>query len=335
VSSTEGDTVPHPVHIHPLSWMSAEQALSWHAVLAASLAHDLPGQPPPTPKQVHTQFTTAGLDSRRLFWLATEPDGTVAGVAALRLFTRPGQQHLAELELHVHPHHRRRGIASQLLAQVVFAARVENRRSLITSVADTEPGTAFCAARDFQRVLTLRHLLLDLSEVDDRAADTDPAGYRLASWTGTVPDDLTDAFATAKNAMNDMPTGDMDYGEQHWDADRVRAMARVLADRGDTLLTVAALHGDVMAGFTEIVIRAGEQQRALQYDTVVVPEHRGHGLGLWLKAAMVRRLRADHPGIGEIETDNAEDNTHMLAVNERLGFRQHRRAHEYQLDVPA
>lgn len=327
--------MPHPVHIQPLSWMSAEQALSWHTVLAASLAHDLPGQPAPTPKQVHNQLTTAGLDSRRLFWLATEPDGTVAGVAGLRLFTRPGQEHLAELELHVHPQRRRRGVGSQLLAHVVFAARVESRRSLITSVADIEPGTAFCAARGFDRVMTLRHLLLGLSEVDDSVADTAPAGYRLVSWAGTVPDDLADAFAAAKNAMNDMPTGGMDYGEQRWDTDRVRAMARVLADRGDTLLTVAALHGDVVTGFTEIVIRVGEQQRALQYDTVVVPEHRGHGLGLWLKAAMVRRLRADHPGIGEIETDNADDNTHMLAVNQRLGFREHRRAHTYQLDVSA
>lgn len=333
MSSIEGTTAPHPVHIHALSWMSAEQALSWHAVLAASLAHDLPGQPPPTPKQVHAQLTTAGLDSRRLFWLATEADGTVVGVAALRLFTRPGQEHLAELELHVHPEWRRRGVGSQLLAQVVFAARVEDRRSLITSVADIEPGTAFCAARSFRRVLTLRHLLLDLSEVDDSAADDNPAGYRLESWEGTVPDDLAGTFATAKNAMNDMPTGEMSYGEQRWDADRVRAMARVLADRGDTLLTVAALDGDVMAGFTEVVIRAGEEQLALQYDTVVVPEHRGHGLGLWLKAAMVRRLREDHPGIGAIETDNADDNTHMLAVNERLGFREHRRAHEYELDV--
>lgn len=317
--------------IHLLSSMSAEHTRSWYTVLAASVAHDLPGQPLPTPEQVHTQLTTTGLDSRRMFWLAAEPDGTVTGVAALRLFTRRGQEHLAELELHVHPGRRRRGVGSRLLAQAVLAAQSENRRSLIAGVGDTEPGIAFCAARDFQRVLTLRHLLLDLSEVDDGAAD--PAGYRLVSWAGTVPDELADAFATAKNAMNDMPTGDMDYGEQHWDAGRVRAMARVLADRGDTLLTAAALHADVMAGFTEIVIRAGEQRRALQYDTVVVPAHRGHGLGRWLKTAMVRRLRAEYPGIGEIETDNAEDNIHMLAVNERLGFREHRRAHTYQLKI--
>jgi GNAT superfamily N-acetyltransferase len=126
----------------------------------------------------------------------------------------------------------------------------------------------------------------------------------------------------------------MDYGTQTWTADRVRAMAGVLADRGDLLLTTAAVAKGEMAGYTEVVIRAGRTHRAIQYDTAVVPAHRGHGLGLWVKAAMVRRLRAEHPAITEIETDNAQDNTHMLAVNQRLGYRLHRRTHEYQLDLP-
>ncbi len=184
-----------------------------------------------------------------------------------------------------------------------------------------------------RRVLTLDHLLLDVAQADDPAADTEHPGYELASWTGTVPDELAEAFAAAKNAMNDMPTGDMDYGSQSWTADRVRAMAKVLADRGDVLLTIAALGKGEMAGYTEIVIRSGATRLALQYDTAVVPAHRGHQLGLWVKAAMVRRLRAEHPSIAEIETDNALDNTHMLAVNRRLGFRTHRRTREYQLDL--
>ena len=63
--------------------------------------------------------------------------------------------------------------------------------------------------------------------------------------------------------------------------------------------------------------------------------HRGHGLGLWLKAAMVRRLPAEHPAFTEVETDNAEDNVHMLAVNRALGFRPYRRTREFQLDLTA
>ncbi|MEV7771795.1 GNAT family N-acetyltransferase [Kitasatospora sp. NPDC086791] len=113
-------------------------------------------------------------------------------------------------------------------------------------------------------------------------------------------------------------------------------MTAVVADRGDTLLIVAAVHDDgTMAGYTEIVLPHGASPRAQQYDTAVVPAHRGSGLGLWAKAAMVRRLRAEHPGVAEIETDNAHDNVHMVAVNHALGFRSCRRTHEFQLDVPA
>lgn len=304
------------------------------------MAHDLPGVPPPERGQVTAQLTRPALGSRRLTWLAVGADGVPVGVAGLRVFTSAGRDHLAELELHVDPEHRRLGAGSRLLSAVVAACRTENRRSLVAAVADGSPGEAFGERRGFHRVLALDHLILRLDELPEpdllRMADAAPPGYRLTSWTGTVPDDLADAFAEAKSAMNDMPMGDMDYGSVAWDGDRVRAMAKVIADRGDTLLTTAAVHEDgTMAGYTEILLPQGSGPRAQQYDTAVVPAHRGHGLGLWVKAAMVRHLRAEHPGVVEIETDNADDNVHMLAVNHRLGFRSYRRTHEFQLDVPA
>ncbi|MFH9726467.1 GNAT family N-acetyltransferase [Streptomyces sp. NPDC017254] len=318
----------------PLDQVSTEDATAWHTVVTASLAHDLPAEPAPPYEQTHARLTVTGHSDRRLLWLATAADGAVVGVAGLRLFTQAGQSHLAELELHVTPDRRRSGVGSHLLATAVEAARAEQRRSLVSAAPGDGPSGAFCAARGFRRVLALDHLLLDVAHADDAEADAEHPGYELTGWTGTVPDELAEAFAAAKNAMNDMPMGDMDYGSQSWTADRVRAMAEVLADRGDLLLTTAALAEGEMAGYTEIVLRAGETVRALQYDTVVVPAHRGHGLGLWVKAAMTRRLRAEHPGITEVETDNAQDNTHMLAVNRRLGFHFHRSTHEYQLDLP-
>ncbi|MDX3537735.1 GNAT family N-acetyltransferase [Streptomyces sp. MB09-01] len=328
------------VHVKPLERLSAAEAAAWHQVVAASMNHDLPGVPAPAPGQIHAQLTQPALGSRRLTWLASGADGVPVGVAGLRVFTSPGQEHLAELELHVDPAHRRLGTGSLLLSAVVEACLTENRRSLIAAAAADGPGEAFSERWGFRRALTLDHLMLRLDERPaaelPQITDTAPPGYRLAGWTGTVPDELADAFASAKNAMNDMPVGDLDYGSVAWDADRVRAMAKVIADRGDTLLTVAAVHDDgTMAGYTEILLPQGSGPRAQQYDTAVVPAHRGHGLGLWVKAAMVRRLRAEHPGVVEIETDNADDNVHMLAVNHRLGFRSYRRTRELQLDVPA
>lgn len=92
-----------------LTEVSTEDATAWHAVVAASLANDLPEEPRPTFEQVHAQLTVVGRDNRRLLWLATAADGAVLGVAGLRLFTSPGQSHLAELELHVAPDRRRSG----------------------------------------------------------------------------------------------------------------------------------------------------------------------------------------------------------------------------------
>ncbi|GGS30533.1 N-acetyltransferase [Streptomyces nojiriensis] len=328
------------VRVSPLERVSAAEAAAWHQVVAASISHDLPGVPAPDPGQVHARLTGPALGSRRLAWLATGADGVPVGIAGLRVFTSPGQDHLAELELHVHPAHRHRGAGSRLLSAVVAACRTENRRSLVTAAADAGPGQAFGERRGFHRVLTLDHLVLRLDDLPGaglpRTAATAPPGYRPAAWTGTVPDDLADAFAQAKNAMNDMPMGEMDYGRVAWDGDRVRAMAKVIADRGDTLLTTAAVHDDgTLAGYTEILLPQGSGPRAQQYDTAVVPAHRGHGLGRWVKTAMAHRLRTEHPDVVEIETDNAADNTHMLAVNHQLGYRPYRRTHELQLDIPA
>ncbi|MFE5720494.1 GNAT family N-acetyltransferase [Streptomyces erythrochromogenes] len=325
-------------HVTPLQRVSDTKAAGWHQVVAASTAHDMPGVPAPDPGQIHAQLTQPALGSRRLTWLATAADAPV-GIAGLRLFTSPGQQHLAQLELHVDPAHRRLGTGSLLLSAVVAACRAEGRRSLVVTAAADSPGEAFSERHGFRRALTLDHLMLRLDELDVaellRIADAERPGYRLTGWAGTVPDELADAFAAAKDAMNDMPVGDLDYGSVAWDVERVRAMGKVVADRGDTLLTVAAVHDEgAMAGYTEIVLPQGRGPRAQQYDTAVVPAHRGQSLGLWVKAAMARRLRDEYPGVVEIETDNADDNVHMLAVNHRLGFRSYRRTREFQLDVP-
>ncbi|MEU1039750.1 GNAT family N-acetyltransferase [Streptomyces sp. NPDC005907] len=299
------------IHLTPLRNISGADAAAWYRIVAASMAHDMPEVPSPSPEQIHAQLTKPTLDSRRLTWLATRAEGSPVGIAGLRLFNSPGRDHRAELELHVDPAYRRLDTGSLLLSAVVAACRAEERRNLIVKVAADAPGEAFCERRDFRLALALDHLLLELDQLDEAAVlkvtEAEHPGYRLTGWTGTVPDNLAAAFATAKNAMNDMPVGDLDYGTENWDADRVRAMAQVLADRGDILLTLAAVHDDgAVAGYTEIVLAQGAASRAQQYDTAVVPAHRGHGLGLWLKTAMVRRLRAEHFGVVEIETDNAE-----------------------------
>ncbi len=320
--------------VQQLHHISDSDVAAWHGVLAASMARDLPSEPAPTLDHVQGDLTTPGLDSRHLLWTATRGE-EVTGVARLRLFDGSGRSHLGQVAIDVHPGHRRTGVGSRLLDAVASAARAQGRRSLVVEASSDTPGVAFLEARGFTCALSLSLLLLNVHDAGDvtEIVQAEHPGYALSRWLGVVPGEFAETFATAKSAMGDMPIGDLDRGTVSWDTDRVRDMAEVVEKRGDTLLTVAAMHGAAIAGFTELVIPVGDGNRAIQYDTAVVPGHRGNGLGLWVKAAMLDWLRAEWPAVGEIETDNAEDNEHMLAVNERLGFRPLRKTRQYQYDL--
>ncbi|MEO5873912.1 MAG: GNAT family N-acetyltransferase [Streptosporangiaceae bacterium] len=304
-----------------------DQIDAWHALVSAAHVHDHPGDPEPDAAQ--TVGWLLGGPRRRL-WAVPAADG-LAAVASLRLPggfapARPG-----EIDIHVHPARRRHGLGARLLALAAQGLREDGRTSAIAQAVAGTPAVPFLEANGFECVLTMRGMLLrnaDVSAARLIALSSGPAGYRLIRWTGTVPDELAPALAQAKRAMADNPEG-----KSAWDADSVREMAEAVAKRGDDLYTVAALHGEVLVGFTEIVVPGGGGPRAAQYDTAVLPEHRGRRIGIWLKASMLGWIQSERPEVEEIETDNADDNAHMLAVNEELGFEPQREYREYQAAV--
>ncbi len=94
---------------------------------------------------------------------------------------------------------------------------------------------------------------------------------------------------------------------------------------GDLLHTVAALDtadGSVV-GFSELVVPGDGKGDGQHYGTAVLPEHRGHGLGRWMKAESIRRAHRHHPGLTGLLTDTATGNAPMLAHQRRAGIRAH------------
>ncbi len=91
-----------------------------------------------------------------------------------------------------------------------------------------------------------------------------------------------------------------------------------------TLRTAAAMQGQNLAGYTQVVIEPWRPQRALQRETVVTQPHRGSGLELWLNAALMRVLQVEHPEVAEVETVVPANETEMLDVAKQLGFRLYR-----------
>ncbi|MEU6424829.1 GNAT family N-acetyltransferase [Microbispora sp. NPDC046973] len=280
-----------------------------------------------------------GASSRRLAWLASRPDGAPAGSAYLRLFTAPGDEDLAELDLHVHPAERRAGVGSRLLDAALAAAREEGRRRVTAEAEAGGPGEAFLAARGFRPALGLTFTRLAPADVDPAvlaAALAEPhPGYRLVSWEGVVPDELAETFAASRRAMDDMPMDGLDYRPAPWDVARVRAAADAVARRGELLHTVAAIDeaAGTIAGFTELVVPGDGTGDGQHYGTGVLPEHRGRGLGRWMKAEMIRLVRERHPGLGGLLADTADGNTYMRAINDAFGYVPTHRTVRYRLDL--
>ncbi|HTF12901.1 MAG TPA: GNAT family N-acetyltransferase [Asanoa sp.] len=235
-------------------------------------------------------------------WQAVAPRGVVAGVASLRPIIPLGPG-APELHVYVEPQWRRRGIGSRLLAT---ARKQLAEPRLVADVVAGSPGEAFCQRHGFRHTRSRRHHLLTYCDVHrawlGELVDAEHAGYRMTHWTGDLPD-----------------------------APRIEKLLRSPGRPGNALLTAADADGDP-AAYAVAVVGVLPEPRARQWGPAVLPEHRGRRLGRWVNAALIQRLREVHPHVNEIETVTAEDDLHLLAVRQDLGFRLVRRTHLYELD---
>ncbi|MFD9471464.1 GNAT family N-acetyltransferase [Streptomyces goshikiensis] len=306
---------------------------AWRAVLAAARAADLPGRTGPARVEVAGRLQVAPARGRAALWA----DGDGRGVAGLLLFTDGANDHTAFLDvLAVRPDARRRGVGTALWARVREELLAQGRTSVSAVLDAGGPGEAFARSLGFEDVLPMAWYAQELPELPELpevpgGPETAP-GYALHCWPGLSPDGHAASLAAAHGAMEDAPSGDMDEKVVSWTADRLHAAQRLVLDRGGRFLTVAALTpaGEV-AAYTELVLADPEGTRAVQYDTVVVPAHRGRGLGRAVKLRMLAEARLRHPGLRYVDTTVADENTPMRALNEALGYRRERGAAVFQL----
>ncbi len=189
----------------------------------------------------------------------------------------------------------------------------------------------FAAAHGFRLGQAERYSVLELPAEADRvghlhaeAAARAGTAYRTVRWRDRVPDGLLDEFAVLETRMTtDAPNGEIDFREEVWTAERVRAYEQQIAAANHGSLVVAVQHvaTGALVGFTMVEYVLDEDEPVFQEDTIVLSEHRGHRLGMLIKSELVRWLVTERPGARRVHTWNAEENDHMLAINVALGFR--------------
>ena len=248
---------------------------------------------------------------------------------------------MAVLEVLVHPDARRLGVGQELLRAAVARAHAEGFATLGVEAIGGTPAVKFYEAMGFECAYMETRSVLELSTVDwlrlGEMASGVSAGYRIEFFPGGPPEELYESYASAKYlAQSTVESSELDLRPSSHNADRLRASLRTLHMRGMKPYIVLGVHessGEV-AGLTEVVVAAQHPDRADQFDTVVVPEHRGYGIGRAIKARMLFELRSAVPKLKSVQTWNSFDAEGMLKVNAELGFHADREWREYQADVP-
>jgi GNAT superfamily N-acetyltransferase len=169
---------------------------------------------------------------------------------------------------------------------------------------------------------------LDLSAIDraQYEAWAEPSEknseYSLVGWVGRCPDELAESYCAALDAMSDQPLGTFEYTWEKHSVDRLRFGEELMEKLGVRRYVQAALDPDGnVAGFNVIGTYPDEPELVEIWDTGVARNHRGHGLGLRIKAAASLWVLEDRPGTRVVSTYNNDENQWMLAVNRTMGYR--------------
>ncbi|QWZ06928.1 GNAT family N-acetyltransferase [Nocardioides panacis] len=333
------------MQIRPLDAADPAAMAAWHASYHA--AHVF-GQEYPSPwmlEEMRAEMLGDRTGERmEPFGLYVDGRCVSTGFVELPLMDN---RHLARVEVATHPDHRGRGYASALLEHLTAVAVSHGRSTLNadaawsvhgrpdgvgTPNADflTRHGFSFSLG-DVKRALDLPADEALLGRLAAEAATRHP-GYRLRDFVGPVPEDLLDEFgALIGSLITEAPMGDLDFEPEVFDAARIRADEEVFAASGRTKYTTVAVAPDgALVAYSELAVPSYDPEHVYQWGTLVRPAHRGHRLGLATKVHNLRRFQAAESGRSLLFTYNAEVNTHMVAVNEAMGFRPVQRLGEFQ-----
>ncbi len=235
----------------------------------------------------------------------------------------------AWLHLCVAPAYRRRGHGSEVMAQALELTRSVGRTKLGCSGWELAATRPFAEHHDFAlayvemcRVLFLDDAANERAEQVSEEAAAHATDYELLQVYGDTPPELLPALSELAASINDAPTDDLEIEDEVFPVERLLDYERASIASGHRLYRLLARHRGTgeLAGHTVVLVDAENPELGHQHDTSVARAHRGHRLGLLLKAEMMRWLDESEPQLSTIDTWNAETNAHMVAVNERLGY---------------
>ncbi|MEJ5913787.1 GNAT family N-acetyltransferase [Pseudokineococcus sp. 1T1Z-3] len=334
----------------------------WWEALDAGARHDLPTASTWPREEARAALAHPVPWEDMLVLRAVDGVGRVVGAGYVDVPLRENRDTVSA-EVVVPAEHRRRGVGSAMVRAVCDVAEGLGRTRVLGEVAlplGREPsGWPGCAATrawgarlglaDVRRDMPLPLDAAAAAHLRDLRVEALPhaRGYRWDVVRGALS--AQDAAGTAELASrfwSEAPQGDLDLEDEDVDVERVQAAGARDVALGRTCWTAVARREDgEVAGWSRLQRSVHEPDVLRQEDTLVLPDHRGHRLGLLLKLATLEAALADgraegwgpEPSLGlrAVRTWNAASNGPMVAVNEAMGFRPVEDLHEVVADVTA
>ncbi|MET9225135.1 GNAT family N-acetyltransferase [Lentzea sp. NPDC003310] len=252
--------------------------------------------------------------------LVARENGAGVGITSVGLLNGVNS-HLAVGTITVHPEHLRQGIGTALLEALLPELRARGGEAVEGwGVVKGSAGERWALASGFRLVAgrVLQRLTIADAVADQRVAD----GYRLERWTGAAPEHLLVSLAATRNSIRDAPATGSARQDPEWTPESVRADEAEARAAGAELRVVAAVEeaSGLVVAQTDVPLHSGDTTDTFWGSTMVTPAHRGRGLGLAVKAEMVRWLRDERPELERVDSGTDASNTHMIRVNAQLGF---------------
>jgi mycothiol synthase len=313
------------------------------ALLYQALQRERTPEDPLTPVEAIERRLRADVPNQwRAFFGARDVRGALVGYGVVsRTLNEPENAHLRWTELVVSAEHRRKGVGRALMRRLVDAVEGQgDNLVLMAQTTDRVPsGSEFARRIGAEPGLDMKTNQLDLSKVDRAKvgewAAISPKGYRLERIDDTVPAELVAPYIQASNGMNDAPRGDLKIADWTLTEEQIRERESWFKQTGTEWWLLVAVHegSGEGAGFTEVTYDPKVSHVIWQQGTAVIDPHRGHRLGMWMKAVMLKRVLDERPKALFIRTGNANTNAQMLGINNQLGFVQAWSACLWQISI--
>ncbi|HPS28722.1 MAG TPA: GNAT family N-acetyltransferase [bacterium] len=265
-------------------------------------------------------------------------NGEIAGLGALTKHSAHSQVYA---DIIVLPEYRKKGVGSELLKKLCEEAVSLEFKTFFFFTVDIIPsGENFLMKNGAKKGIIQKGNQVLIKDLDENLMrkwvdDGNSPEYESGVWINEIPEEHLEKYSAAYNSINDAPHGDLDNVITEMTPDSMRKLVKGIVDGKDEIIIawVRDKNSGEFAAISDVIIYYTKKYVAFQNNTLTVPKYRKNGFGKLVKALNALYLIEKRPNVRFIRTSNANVNEAMLAINEKMGFKQYQTHTFWELEV--